>query len=123
LYPVDGSVTYQGEPARGATVVFFPEGNDSLTAVIPSGGVGEYGTFTINTNGKPGAPAGKYRVVIHIPARAAPKPPAPKAGLGDDPERKPDAPTVAAPFADRSTTALRAEVKSSPNKLEPFRLP
>ena len=123
LYPVEGSVTFNGQPARGATVVFFPEGDDSLTAVVPSGGVGDDGTFTISTNGKPGAPAGKYRVVVHIPAPAGPKAADPPGVMGDDPERKGDAKNVPGPFSDRATTPLRAEVKATTNKLEPFRLP
>jgi hypothetical protein len=123
LHPVEGSVLYNGQPAAGALVAFFPADNDSLTAQVPSGQVGPDGKFTLNTNGQPGAAAGKYKVVIRLPAGKG-KGDSPTGGLGaGDPENKPADQHVPGPFADRATTPLTAEVKSSSNKLEPFRLP
>ena len=46
LNTVQGKVLYQGRPAKGALVVFHPKGNDSLTAIPPTGVAGEDGPRT-----------------------------------------------------------------------------
>ena len=60
MNPVTGSVTHNGQPAVGATVMFFPEGAKGLNVVPSTGVVGADGTFTLSTGGKAGAPVGRY---------------------------------------------------------------
>jgi hypothetical protein len=121
LYPVEGSVFYNGHPAVGAQVIFFPETNDSLAAMIPSTVVEADGTFKLNTNGQPGAPAGKYKVVVQVPLKDGST--AKKAAMGGESEKTTDDKYVQGSFANRESTTLTAEVKSSATKLEPFRIP
>jgi hypothetical protein len=120
LYPVEGTVTFQDRPAVGALVVFFPEADSSVNAVVPSGTVGDDGRFTLNTNGAPGAPAGKYKVVVQIPVSAAAAPQV--KGLGGGEERQ-QARYVAGLFAARATTPLAAEVKTGSTTIDPIKLP
>jgi hypothetical protein len=121
LYPVEGSVLYNGQPAVGAQIIFFPEGNDSVTATIPSTVVEKDGTFKLNTNGQPGAPAGKYKVVVQVPLKDGLA--AKKGAMGGESEKTTDDKYVLGTFASRESTTLTAEVKSAATKLEPFRIP
>lgn len=123
LYPVEGSIFFNDRPAEGALVVFFPEVNDTLNATVPSATVAKDGSFKLDTNGKPGAPAGKYKVVVKIampPGKEKTLEPPPIPG---DTERKAPEKYVQGPFADRTTTTLTADVKKTNTQLEPIRLP
>jgi hypothetical protein len=62
LHPVEGKATLDGKPMSGGTVSLFVEGQQGN--VSPSGEIRSDGTYTISTNGKPGAPLGKYKVVL-----------------------------------------------------------
>ena len=75
LYPVSGSVTFNGQPAEGAVVVFQPAAGGS--GLTPSGMVGADGTFTLSTHPHgAGAPDGDYTVeqTIDIEYGLAPVP-------------------------------------------------
>jgi hypothetical protein len=66
LYPVSGKITLaDGKllPPNGR-VVFVPIQDDPNAPALANsvGPVGEDGSYTLSTNGKPGAPRGKYRV-------------------------------------------------------------
>lgn len=113
---------YLGQPAKGANVIFFPENNASVTAIVPSGIVGDDGKFEIITGGKPGAPAGKYKVVIKVLAPSQGKPVAIK-GLGGEGEQKVGDNYVTGPFANRETTTISFEVSASSSKVPPIKLP
>lgn len=59
LYNVSGTVTYEGKPVEGASILFTPQqGRPSMGATDASG------KYTISTNGKPGVGAGTYTVTI-----------------------------------------------------------
>ncbi|HUR53585.1 MAG TPA: carboxypeptidase-like regulatory domain-containing protein [Gemmataceae bacterium] len=62
LHPVRGTVTFNGTPPAGASVVLDPVGGG---AAKPSGVVGADGSFTLSTypHGE-GAPAGDYKVLF-----------------------------------------------------------
>src|SRR5947209_4912719 len=67
LYPVRGSVLFNGKPAPGATVVFHRVGGaDAKTAdqaLLPMGTVQDDGSFRLVTHPLgDGAPAGEYQV-------------------------------------------------------------
>lgn len=59
LIPVTGTVTYQGQPVAGATVVFQPESGPPSTATTD-----DEGRFEMNTRGRPGVALGNAIVVI-----------------------------------------------------------
>ena len=59
LYPASGTVTFEGKPVEGASVLFIPQaGRPSMATTDASG------KFTVTTNGKPGAPLGTYLVTV-----------------------------------------------------------
>jgi hypothetical protein len=59
LYPVEGTVTIDGEPLEGAMVI-FTSGDSTSAAGITSAS----GKFKLLTDGKEGAPAGTYKVTV-----------------------------------------------------------
>jgi hypothetical protein len=117
LNPVTGSVTVGGQPAAGATVMFFPEGASGMNVVPSSGVVGADGTFTLSTGGKTGAPTGRYIVAVTWPdPKVKPTEKQIISGTGPDP------PDVLKGQYARGKSPLKAEVKSGENKLDPFQL-
>ena len=59
VYPAGGTITYDGKPLEGATVMFVPAKG------APSDGTTDAsGKYTIKTNGKPGAPVGSNKVMV-----------------------------------------------------------
>src|SRR5437016_1412039 len=68
LYPVQGKVTYRGEPAAGALVTFQSEGpapTGSDGPLVPTALVGPDGSFSLSCGeAAPGAPPGRYKVLI-----------------------------------------------------------
>jgi hypothetical protein len=69
LFPVTGTVTYQGKPVPGATVVFAPEATKRKAKepplLRPSAVADDEGNYTLVWSEKhEGAPAAKYKVAI-----------------------------------------------------------
>ncbi len=68
VFAVHGVVSYKDQPVAGASVAFYAEG-----VSVPSSGQtnskGEYRLSTYNTDD--GAPAGKHRVTVALPATPA----------------------------------------------------
>jgi hypothetical protein len=62
LVPVSGKITIQGEPLPYGRLALTP-GDGNTTKSQPIGKVQD-GTYTLETDGKPGAPVGAYRVAI-----------------------------------------------------------
>ena len=117
LNPVAGTVTVNGQPAVGATVMFFPEGAKGMNVVPSTGVVGADGTFTLSTGGKTGAPAGWYVVAVTWPD--------PKVKATETQKMMgmaPDAPDVLKGRYAGEKSPLKAEVKAGENKLDPFQL-
>ena len=54
-----GTVTYNGDPLEGATVVFAPDSGLPATGVTDADG-----RFTLNTRGEPGAVVGPGKVAV-----------------------------------------------------------
>lgn len=69
VYPVSGTLTINGEPARGAILGFHPtQGDLDKRGTIPAGKVKEDGTFVVSTfDIEDGAPAGEYAVTVFWP--------------------------------------------------------
>jgi hypothetical protein len=65
--PVAGTVTVDGEPLRvpEGTVLFKPDRDRGNTSPYePSGSIDENGNYRLRTEGRGGAPPGRYRVVV-----------------------------------------------------------
>jgi hypothetical protein len=60
LYPVEGTVTVDGNAIEGATVIFTSQDGQISAAGLTSAS----GKFKLLTNGKEGVPAGSYKVAV-----------------------------------------------------------
>lgn len=100
LVPVSGTVTIQGSPLPYGTVTLIPEGAAGNTSTSqPFGKVGSDGKYTVETNGKPGAPLGKYVVTV-----SSVKPSTPEEGM------KPPVWAASQEYLDPSKSGLTLEV-------------
>jgi hypothetical protein len=64
-----GKLSYKGEPAAGALLVFHLEGKpQSAELVVPSATVEDNGRFELVSPTGNGAPPGKYKVLVSWPA-------------------------------------------------------
>ena len=65
VYPVEGQVFFENQPAAGALVFLHPIDSTDPKARKPTGVVGEDGTFHLTTYSKgDGAAPGKYRIYL-----------------------------------------------------------
>ncbi len=72
LAPVRGKVYYRGEPVQGGTIVFAPDADRGGHGPIAHAEIGADGSFSLRTDGEPGATPGWHRVTVagtSIPAR------------------------------------------------------
>jgi hypothetical protein len=137
LASVSGSLTYQGKPAKGATVHFHREGETAEEAAnYPIGVVDEDGHFDLEVAGVGwGAAPGKYKVLVRWAPEAAEPRAAPvaskntktKKGLSPsaiehhkNPES--DSDRLKFRYFNLEKSLLSAEIKPGTNKLEPFEL-
>jgi hypothetical protein len=113
LYPVSGSVTYEGAPAAGAAVFFYRHGGDPMNDPMLMGIVQDDGSFEIvcGSLGK-GAPVGDYDVVIQWK-----QPSNQGKGLANHATDK-----LRGRYADRKRPLLHAMVEAKANLLPPFEL-
>lgn len=68
-YPVTGTVSVSGQVLKGKTgsVTFKPDAAKGNTSPLePAGLLEKDGTYTLRTNNQPGAPAGHYKVLVHV---------------------------------------------------------
>jgi hypothetical protein len=110
IYPVEGTVRVNGQPAAAALVTFHPLRGEA-GAARPTGRVGEDGRFVLTTRaGGDGAPAGEYRVtVVWTRAVAATKP-------VSDGDEVPVRSLLPATYSNPESTPLRATVKPGANE-------
>lgn len=102
LSAVNGTVTLDGAPLRGAGVTFHPDtGKGNKAEYLPAGVADEKGKYKLITATKDGAPAGWYKVVITAPVP-------PRTG-GEAPKVGP--PPFNVKFIDVGSTDLSVEVK------------
>lgn len=75
LIPVSGRVYYDNQPLTTGTVSFHLA---NTTGHVPTGVIDKEGRYSLSTNYQPGAPLGRYKVVIHAteptdnPGKASP---------------------------------------------------
>ena len=111
VFPVNGSVFYQGRPAENARVVFHLGRDPNAHGLRPQAVVGADGAFHLTTyTDHDGAPAGEYFVTVYAPA----------AGPDDDTTVHPD--LFGNRYADPRTTPLTANVPPRSVTLDRFDL-
>jgi hypothetical protein len=64
LAPVTGQVTYQNQPLPRGTIVFVPDADRGNNGPLAQGIIQSQGRYSLQTEGKPGAPPGWYRVTV-----------------------------------------------------------
>ena len=102
LVPVTGKVTIQGTPLPWGTITLYPDATKGNKSTLQSfGNVAADGTYSISTDGKPGAPVGAYAVTI-----SAAKPSTPG-------EYKPTEWAASPDYLDRSKSGLTLNVVES----------
>jgi hypothetical protein len=85
LLPVKGRVLVDGEPARHGGVAFHPDGGVEGNH-LPTGTIDAEGYYVLRTMNLPGAPRGRYRVLVFVqeqPPPGQPTPSKPKALIHD----------------------------------------
>ena len=109
VYPVQGSVFYEGKPAHKAIVFLIPLTPSTTSKDRPMGRVDKDGNFTITTARSNGDPSGEYVVTIFWKYATGP-------GDSDEVDLLPPR------YMDPQQSELRATVKPGNNNLEPFQL-
>ena len=112
VFPVKGKVTFEGEPAAGAFVVFHPKTppKPGDTPSSPRATVQPDGSFALTTASEgDGAPAGDYAVTVQWmkPVKQ-----------GKDVLPGPN--VIPKAYTEPASTPLSASVRESENALEPF---
>ena len=65
LTPVKGKITVNGKALTTGNISFRPDNAGGNSSILePSGDVADDGTYTIFTGKRPGAPVGKYFVLV-----------------------------------------------------------
>jgi len=75
LVTVSGKVTAGKVPLTSGAITFVPdESKGNKAKVSPTGQINSDGTYSLMTNGKPGAPVGHYKVTVFtdFPGSTAP---------------------------------------------------
>ena len=115
VYPVTGEVFVKGQPAEGASVIFYsqspaPEGKKMP---VPAGVTDANGEFQLTSyETEDGAPAGDYRVAIIWN-----EPPPPDfSGVFEPKDR------LGGRYASPDTSKLTATVEEGPTEVPPFQL-
>ncbi len=115
-HPVQGKVIYKDEPLGGALVTFHPQGKTDLKTMVSTGLTHDDGTFTVETGGKPGMPAGNYIVTIICSETVKSKPGVITTGPPDTKDK------LGGLYADKDKSTIKVTIKAGENQLEPFHL-
>ncbi len=107
LASVSGKVTLDGTPLKSGTVNLVADESKGVKQVgTSSGAIGSDGTYKITTDGKDGAPLGRYKVVVITMTPG---------GMGDTGPLNPNAQAPSRPtYSDQTKTPLSFEVVASP---------
>jgi len=106
LVPVSGVVKNGGAPMPMGTVEFHPDtGKGNNFKGTPRGMIKSDGTYTLNTDGRDGAPVGWYKVTVS--GQGMPDP----SKMGGEGGKAPTPPVVNAMYTKPDTTKFSIEVK------------
>ena len=113
-HPAGGTAQFQGQPMRFARVTLFPVSKEEpFKTVVPSGEVGEDGTYRLTTyRFNDGAPTGEYKLTIIWPS--GPESQSESAGFVAD--------RLRGKYADPKTSSIPITIKSGENTLPPIDL-
>jgi len=115
VFPVSGKVLVNGQPAEGASVIFYSQSPDSegKKMPVPGGTTDANGDFQLTSyESGDGAPAGEYKVAV-----VWYEPPSPNAtGVSEQPDR------LRGRYANPQTSKLTARVEQGCSELPPFEL-
>lgn len=100
--PVSGKITIQGAPLPYGTITLVPDAGNP-TKLQPYGKVAADGSYTLESDGKPGAPVGVYRVGI-----SSVKPSTPEDGY------KPPVWAASQEYLDPNASGLKLTIVESP---------
>lgn len=64
LTPVQGKVTYKGQPLPGGTIVFTPDSAKGPEGKVAASQIGADGSYSLLTGEGKGASPGRYRVTV-----------------------------------------------------------
>lgn len=104
LVPVSGKITIQSAPLPYGTITLVPDlAAGNKTKLQPLGKIGADGSFSLETDGKPGAPVGPYLVGI-----SSIKPSTPEDGY------KPPIWAASQEYLDPNKSGLKLNVVESP---------
>jgi hypothetical protein len=104
VFPTTGQVTFQGRPATGAWVVFYPISGDTALP-CPKAQVDGQGNFALTTyDREDGAPAGEYVVTLEL---------RPPVNVGGDIEAGPN--VLPPQYSNPETTNIVATIAAGPN--------
>jgi hypothetical protein len=109
VFPVAGQVTYEGEPAVGAQVVFHPVGHQLPEDEAAIGSVKEDGSFDASIYGNGGIPAGEYAVTVQWRKMVETD-----GGFGTGPDVLPEQ------YGKADTTPIKVTVREEKNVLDPI---
>lgn len=112
LYRVRGTLLFNGAPLPGAVVRLHPEDPAlAAAALVPTGRVGEDGSFVLTTyENQDGVPAGEFVVTVVLPEPRGQGPPGPPSDQ------------FRGRYADPRKSKLRATVRPGELALAPFSL-
>jgi hypothetical protein len=112
VYPVHGTVLYDGKPVPGAQVILHPLNDDDRDHPIrPTGQVAPDGTFQLTTyTAEDGAPAGSYAVTVSLLKKPA--------NLEGDFARN----VLPRRYESPQTSPLKVEIAKGTNELQPLQI-
>jgi len=110
VYPVEGQITFNGQPLANALVVLHPKDTSNPKLLAARGQTDAAGTFKVSTyDSQDGAPVGSYAVTVEYYQLLD------KGNGGFEPGPNVLPPRLASP----QTTDIVVEVAANPNKLPP----
>ncbi len=114
-YPVHGKVLYQGQPAKGWRVAFYPLSEQRKLRFAPAAVTDDKGEFRLRSYAPgDGAPLGEYAVTFQWPQHV---------NTGDEPEPVPEVDQLQGRYSDPRTSRWKVVVHEGDNALVPFVLP
>jgi hypothetical protein len=108
VVPAEGTVTYQGQPLDGATVVFVPSNPDGHAGAAVSDATGRFAISTFPPD--PGAVSGNYTVTVTKMNPAAANAPLPENAHDTDLVAIPPQTLIPARYSDATQSGLTAQV-------------